>query len=658
MPAPSDRKDVHDELMATLKRRGYLQPSYEIYGGVAGFFDYGPLGAALKSNLENLWRRFFVLEEGMAEIQCPTISPEQVFRASGHLEKFADTVIDCPECGAGNRGDHLVRNEWARLLEAAAPVLRKEKFDGFLAKLETKVEQVRESADRDPSPENLRALLTGTHALWRGDREAGWVGTDTQGDVDVSVYPTSVRVTKGSKTLLDESVRCPACAKPLDVEKARIDAFNLMFKTQVGPGSGRAGYMRPETAQGMFMDFNWLYRYFRQQMPFGAVQIGKAYRNEISPRQSLLRLREFHQMEAEVFFDPEQKSWPTFARLAEKQLNLLHRDASEPERMRMQDAVEKGVIANGALGYFIALTAEFLETAGIPQDVLRFRQHGLTEKAHYSTDTWDAEFLSPRFGWVEIVGIADRTDYDLKAHERVSNQKLRAMRRYDAPREVEVSRYVGNPTKLGPLFKGKAGRIQETLREMEAPETAPESLVVDIGGEQVTLTGDMFRVEKRTERVEGEWYVPHVVEPSFGIDRIFYAVLETAWAEAGANKEWASLVLTPQVAPVKCGVFPLMSKDGLDTLALDLDRTLRLGGIATQYDDGGAIGRRYARQDEIGTPYCVTVDYQSKEDGTVTLRERDTGAQKRVPRDGLLATLVALTKGELSFEAVKGTPVS
>src|SRR5581483_4977426 len=335
-------------------------------------------------------------------------------------------------------------------------------------------------------------------------------------------------------------------------------------------------------------------------------------------------------------------------------LNLLARDESEPRRMRMQEAVDKGIIANGALGYFIALSAEFLEAAGVGRDpkTLRFRQHGREEKAHYSTDTWDAEFDSPRFGWVEIVGIADRTDYDLKAHERVSGQKLRAMRRYPEPREMEVNRYVPNPTKIGPTFKGKAGAISQALREMEAPEVAPPSLTLSVDGEAVTLTSEMYRVEKRLERVEGEWYVPHVVEPSYGIDRIFYAVLESSWEGPAGKKEWTSLRLAPQVAPVKVGVFPLMAKDGLDALASEIDRELRLAGLAAQYDDGGAIGRRYARQDEIGTPFCVTIDYQSKDDGTVTLRERDTGAQKRLARAKLVPALTALVRGDIAFEQV------
>ena len=642
--------DVHDELMGILKRRGYLQPSYEIYGGVAGFFDYGPLGAALKTNIEDLWRRFYVLGEGMAEIQCPTISPEQVFRASGHLEKFADTVIDCPACGAGSRGDHLVKNEWKRIADAAQAALAKQKArPEALAEFLPRIEAVRESADRDPGPANLAALLKGEHELTRGTQAA------EVGGFRVERTATTLTIARHGETkhVFEDSVRCPACQAPLDVGKARIAAFNLMFKTSVGPGTGRVGYMRPETAQGMFMDFTWLYRYFREQMPFGAVQLGKAYRNEISPRQSLLRLREFHQMEAEVFFDPEAKTWPTFERLRGTPLNLLARDETAVRRMPMSEAVDKGIIANGALGYFIALTSTFLEAAGIPAEIVRFRQHGREEKAHYSTDTWDAEFLSPRFGWVEIVGIADRTDYDLKAHERVSGQKLRAMRRYPEAREQEIMRYVPNPSTLGPRFKQKAAAISKALAEMEAPEVAPAELRLSIDGEDITLTSEFFRVEKRKERVEGEWYVPHVVEPSYGIDRIFYAVLESSWSQ----KEWVTLRLAPAVAPVKCGVFPLMSKDGLDAIAREIERALREAGLAAAYDDGGAIGRRYARQDEIGTPFCLTVDYDTKKDGSVTLRERDSGKQKRVPKDDAVRLVRDLVAGRLTFDRMPGTAV-
>jgi len=649
VPAETNGPDVHDKLMDVLKRRGYLQPSYEIYGGLAGFFDYGPLGAAYKRNVEDLWRAFFVLGEGMAEIQCPTISPEQVFRASGHLEKFADTVIECVQCGSGNRGDHLVMNEWKRMADNAADAIRKAQAGVLVDHLLAKVETVRESADRDPNPANLHDIIHGNAVMF----DKGVLFQGRENDVDVHATNLTIRVTKGGKTLTEQVMNCPSCSKPLDPANTHVHAFNLMFKTNVGPGQGRVAYLRPETAQGMFMDFMWLSRFFRGQMPFGAVQLGKAYRNEISPRQSLLRLREFHQMEAEVFFDPENKTWSRYPRLASKELNLLSRDESQPRPMKMDDAVKKGIIANGALGYFIALTAEFLETAGLPNDKLRFRQHGTKEKAHYSTDTWDAEFFSPRFGWVEIVGIADRTDYDLKAHERVSGQKLRAMRRFPEAREQEVHRFVPNPAKLGPLYKQKAGAISEQLKAMEAPAQAPDSVNVDVDGQTLSITKDCYRVEKRTERVEGEWFVPHVVEPSFGIDRIFYALLESSYSEA----EWVTLRLAPQVAPVKCGVFPLMAKDGLDDVALEIDHDLRVNGVASMYDDGGAIGRRYARQDEVGTPYCVTVDYDTKKDGTVTIRERDGGQQKRLPRERLLGTLQALVTGKLRFSDIDAPTV-
>jgi glycyl-tRNA synthetase len=432
-----------------------------------------------------------------------------------------------------------------------------------------------------------------------------------------------------------------------------------MFKTTVGPGSSRAGYLRPETAQGIFMDFNWISRYFRGRMPFGVVQIGKAYRNEISPRQALLRLREFHQMEAEVFFDPQNKTWPRYDRLRDKNLKLLTREAQllapteqNPIRMTMGDAVANGIIANEALGYFVALTAEFLETAGLPENVLRFRQHGLQEKAHYATDTWDAEFLSTRFDWVEIVGIADRTDFDLRAHERVSGQKLRQMRFFKEPQAVEVDRFIPVRAQLGPRFKDKAAAIGDAISKMDVPDSIPRDLEVEIDGRVFSVPKDCVRVERRMERKEGDWYVPHVIEPSFGVDRIIYALLECNAEFPGPEIEMVSMAsgqkmqvvgpepvkirLPQSVAPIKAGVFPLMNRDGLDMFAKEVDARLRAAGITTYYDDAGAIGRRYARMDEIGTPWCVTVDYDSLEKKDVTVRERDTTKQERVAIDRLV----------------------
>ncbi|MHB8605389.1 MAG: glycine--tRNA ligase [Thermoplasmatota archaeon] len=666
------RPDVHDKLMALLKRRGFLAPSYELYGGVAGFYDYGPLGATLKQNVQNLWRSFYVLGEGMSEIECPNISPEQVFRASGHLEKFADTVVECPECHAGHRGDHLVKEQWRRMLNATnafvASAANNEPHSfltRFHAQLSPKVDELIAAADRDASPENIRALLDGSHPIFHKmgeERELVRFHHDSE-QLKLTVVADwhGIRTnryngdrTKRLREYDPGPVSCPTCFKPFDIARTDISAFNLMFKTKVGPGSGRAGYLRPETAQGMFMDFDWLYRHHRERLPFGVVQLGRAYRNEISPRQAVLRLREFNQMEAEVFFDPEDKNWPRYATLKDRELNLLAAGESEPRRWRMSDAVEKKIIANGALGYFLALTDKFLAAAGLPHEIVRFRQHEPTEKAHYSTDTWDAEFLSPRFGWVEIVGIADRTDYDLKAHERVSGVELKAFRRYDAPREVETHKVIPDPAKLGPAFKGKAGAILDAMKKMHPSDVEHLDLLrVVIDGETFEVPRAMFRVERATERSDGESFTPHVVEPSYGVDRIVYAILEASYTE----KEWATLALPAEVSPVKVGVFPLFAKDGLDDAAREIDATLRAAGILTQYDDSGSIGKRYARQDEIGTPLCLTVDYDTNATHTVTLRGRDSGAQVRVHRDALVESIRRVLSHEAELADV-GEPVN
>jgi glycyl-tRNA synthetase len=433
---------------------------------------------------------------------------------------------------------------------------------------------------------------------------------------------------KDGKVQFQALLTCPNCGKPMEAERAKASAFNLMFRTNIGPGGGRAGYMRPETAQGMFMAFSWLYRQNRDQLPFGAVQLGKAYRNEISPRQGFLRLREFHQMEAEVFFDPRSKTWPGWASARSRVLPLLARDTSEVVRLSVGDAVDRKIIANEALGFFLALTHEFLTAAGLPDGILRFRQHLASEMAHYSSDTWDAEFFSPRFGWVEIVGIADRTDFDLKSHEGVSGVELRGFRRFDEPREEERLRVVPDPAKLGPKFKGRAGPVLEAMKALRPASESIERVEIAVDGERVELGCEYFRVERVRETITGESFVPHVVEPSFGVDRILYALFESAYEEG--RREWPVLHLAPSVAPAKVGVFPLMERDELDVRAQEIDADLRIRGVASYYDGTQSVGKRYARADEAGIPWCITVDYQTKEDGTVTVRDRETAEQIRV----------------------------
>ncbi|MDX1611248.1 MAG: glycine--tRNA ligase, partial [Candidatus Thermoplasmatota archaeon] len=450
----------------------------------------------------------------------------------------------------------------------------------------------------------------------------------------------------GGDVLLSGEIRCRGCNSTLH-EHAKIGPFNLMFATQIGPGGGQQGYIRPETAQGMFVTFDWLYRYHRERVPFGAVQIGRAYRNEISPRQGLIRLREFWQAEAEVFVDPDEKDHPRFHEVANLEVMLVP-DSQPTVEMALGDAVEKGVIANETVAYFVAKTYRILTEAGLDPDRIRFRQHESDEMAHYASDCWDAEFHSARYGWVECVGIADRGCYDLEAHEEHAGQQLKAFRRYDEAIEQEVTRILPDMAKLGPVFKGQAKAVADALEAMDPEEITPgEPITLTLDGDEVEVPADAYEVEETTERITGEWFTPHVIEPSYGIDRILFAVLEHSFDPTG---EWDTLRLPAWMAPIQVGVLPLVGKDGLPEQAEEIQRALRNRGLITYYDSGGSIGRRYARLDEAGTPLAVTIDHQTVEGEGVTVRERDSQEQVRVGLDGLPELLEDLIHGRRSFD--------
>lgn len=551
-----------------------------------------------------------MLGEGFAEVFTPTIGPEPVFRASGHLASFQDPLVECQQCGANLRADKLVEEH----LAAKGPKLPGKTRGDVEALLGKALE----------------------HANW---------GT--------------LQLQQFDQVLALLQVPCPECGQRA---WGPTHQFNLMFRAPVGPGArAKESYLRPETAQGMFTTFPWLHRFFREKLPFGAVQLGKAYRNEIAPRQALLRLREFHQMEAEVFFHPERKTHPGFEAVAAQELPLVPAHgrsredvkAGEVVPMPIGDAVRKGIVGSEALGYFLWLTHHYLAGIGLPSARLRFRQHAREEMAHYSSDTWDCEYLSPRFGWVELVGIADRGCYDLEAHAKVSGQRLAHFERYPEPREVEHDKVVPDRAKIGRAFKGAAAAITEALQAMDPEQVRGRPELEVQAREQVhTVPADMVRVERVKEKVAGEYVVPHVIEPSYGVDRILYALLEASYRPASAQRDWATVALPPAMAPLQCGVFPLMPKDNLDTTAQNLAEDLRRSGMLAFYDDTGTIGKRYARMDEVGTPFCVTIDYQTLQDGTVTLRERDSGAQKRVERRHLLETLQSLLSGAAHFRGL------
>ncbi|WML68519.1 MAG: hypothetical protein METHP_02154 [Methanoregula sp. SKADARSKE-2] len=568
-------KDVFESVMDLAKRRGFIWPTSECYGAVAGFIDYGPLGAMMKRRVENVWREFYVIQEGYYEIECPTIAQEAVFIASGHVAGFADKMCQCPHCKEFLRADHVA--------------------------------------------------------------EAGGIknaGTMKNEDLSLALAPC----------------KCLACEEVLG--KVEVFSFNLMFGTSIGPGSQRTGYLRPETAQGMFVDFGRLLRFYRDKLPFGAVQIGKSYRNEISPRQGMIRLREFTQAEAEIFVHPNSKNChPMFRRYADYTMPLLTSDkqlADEPTlTLSMQEAVERGIIANEYVAYYVAMTHALLVKIGIRPERLRFRQHLPDELAHYANDCWDAEILSDRFGWVETVGIADRTDYDLNAHAKASGTPMTVFIQYDEPEKVPRRRIIPNMGVLGKQYRNKAKAIFDALAESTP---TPEGADVVVDGEKIHIPKDLFEVRDEIVDVRGEEIVPHVIEPSYGIDRMCYAILEQAYDEDEADGETRVVMrLSPKVAPVQVAVFPLMSRDGLDTMAREIQETLQKQNILAEYDDSGAIGRRYRRQDEIGTPFAVTVDYDSLEMQTVTIRDRDSMKQVRVPVDRVPGTIRALVDGKVKF---------
>jgi len=432
-----------DKIVALSKRRGFVFPSSEIYGGVGSTYDFGHYGVLLKQNVKNQWWRAMLQErDDIVALDSAIIQHPRVWEASGHLAGFTDPLVDCRACQHRFREDHL---------------------------------------------------------------------GDSQCPLKPSMHP-------------GEFEKC-------DLTTPR--AFNLMFKTTIGPveEEGSTAYLRPETAQGIFINFKNVLQFARKKPPFGIAQIGKSFRNEITPGNFIFRTREFEQMEMEYFVPPgEAQQW--FEHWLKERFD-----------------------------WYIEL--------GIRPDHLRLRVHDADELSHYSSGTSDVEYLFP-IGWSELEGIANRGNFDLTQHAEFSGEKL----------------------------------------EYFDPQTQ-------------------------------ERYVPHVIEPAAGADRAALAFLVDAYDEDEVEGETRTVLkLHPLLSPVKVAVLPLVRKDGQPELAQAVYASLR-GLMQAELDEGGSIGRRYRRQDEIGTPWCVTIDHQSLEDGTVTVRDRDSLAQDRVAIDELAATLAA-----------------
>ncbi len=471
--------------------------------------------------------------------------------------------------------------------------------------------------------------------------------------------------------LLEDKGISPAEAEKMSLEeiKAEIERHNIicpdckgkfgeptryltMFETTIGPYSGAVGYGRPEAAQNIFVEFNRLYNVARERLPFGCINIGKALRNEISPRQGLIRLREFTIADLEFFFDPEEPSCDRIAEVENETLPILlcetrEKDCETVTTFTVREALEKGIIKNQWQAFFMAQAKRLLTDLGVPETKQRFLEKFTWEKAHYSTQSFDQEVLVDRWGWVEVSGHAYRSDYDLSCHMKASGVDMTVYKEFPNPVETEELTVKPLMAKLGPVYKGDAAKVAEALAKIPAEQVADAmakdgSIVVD--GYQVFK--EQVEISKQKTAIRGKRFVPHVVEPSFGCDRLFYIALEYAYS---VKDDRVVLSFPRNIAPIQVGIYPLMSKDSMDTKAKEIQKQLACEGFMTDYDETGSIGRRYARADEAGIQLGITVDYDTLEKGTVTIRDRDSWKQVLVTIADLPKLLHQYFEGKINF---------
>ncbi len=594
------------ETEGLLKRRFFIAPAFEIYGSVSGLYDYGPPGCSVKNNLISLWRQHFVVEEAMLELESSCLTPEVVLKASGHVDKFTDLLVKDVVTEDCYRADHLLKDRINEILDDTEKNLSEEERDELVA--------LRERLDELD---------------------------DKQMD----------------EMIVKHEVRAPQTGNAL----TPATHFNLMFKSSIGPSGLLPGYLRPETAQGIFVNFKRLLEYMGGRLPFACAQIGLSFRNEISPKAGLLRVREFQQAEIEHFVNPVDKSHPKFKDVKDVKLNLYGRAQQvkapfQAIEITIGEALEKGMVANETLGYFIARTFLFTQKIGMNPVHVRFRQHLEHEMAHYAQDCWDLE-VNCSYDWVECAGLADRAAFDLSNHSEKSGVELSYREVYAETKHIEVLVCTPNKGILGKTFRRDAQVIMKALAEMSEDEIKSLKESLESGGvvsvEGFDLTGEhiSFKMEKRA--VTGHNFYPSVIEPSFGIGRLLYCLWEHSFyvREESEDGKRVVLALKPAIAPVKCAVLPLSKNEVFNDKLQVLGTELGKAGLIYRVDDGGSsIGRRYARADEIGTPFGITVDFQTVEDGSVTVRERDSMKQIRCSTSEAVQVINDIVTGKRTWE--------
>jgi len=602
-----DRAKLED----LLKQRFFYDQAFSIYQGVAGLYDYGPMGCAMKANLLNAWRNFFVLEEQMLEVDTCMLTPEIVLKTSGHVERFADYMVKDTKTGECFRADHLIEAHLEKMLsDKKVPEATKSEIQSLLPKID------------GFSKEDMAATLH------KYDMKSPLTGNDL--------------------------------SDPME--------FNLMFSTSIGPSGNLKGYLRPETAQGIFVNFKRLYDFNQEKLPFAAAQIGSAFRNEISPRSGLIRVREFTMAEIEHFCDPTDKSHSKFDLVKDIELSLYsagnQMSGELPQKRTVGEAVKMGLIANETLGYFIARIYLFLTKIGVDANKLRFRQHMGNEMAHYACDCWDAE-CNTSYGWIECVGCADRSCYDLTQHSKASGVKLVASRRLAEPIEkdiTEIDTKRGKPL-IGKQFKKDHELVLNALSSMSADDAVAMgiklkesgSYVLKINEREFTITSDMVDVKQYKKTIHVEEFVPSVIEPSFGIGRIMYAIFEHKFRVREGDEQRTYLSLPPVIAPFKCSVLPLSTNTEFIPFVKQISEALTRHDVSHKVDTSSvAVGRRYARTDQIAIPFAITIDFDTvnKTPTTATLRERDSMKQIRVDIEQLPQLVSDLAQGRKEWHDV------
>jgi glycyl-tRNA synthetase len=565
-----------EEFKNTCDRKFFFGSAFDIYGGVSGLYDYGPVLCAIKNNFIQEWRRHFILEEDMCEIETTCITPEEVFIHSGHVAKFNDIMCRDEKTGECFRLDKYLENAVSDMIE---------KNDSLEEK------------------KILQQLFI----------DVGSMNIDQLKEI-VNLY--KIKSPNGN-TLSDPF------------------PFNLMFQNKIGPDGNKIGYLRPELAQGIFMNFKRLLdSYNKKQLPFAAASIGQAFRNEIAPRNGLLRVREFTLAEIEHFVDPNNKKHEKFDLVKDISIfawdrNLQSNNIS-PKLSSLKDLVNKKIIDNETLGYFIGRTQLFLQEIGIKY--VRFRQHRKDEMAHYAQDCWDAECLTS-YGWIECVGIADRSAYDLIQHSNGSKKDLSHTELLNEPIFQQKKKIIADKNMIKEQFGKDAGRIIYHLEKIIDPESIKYSdLEIKFEGQDIiyNIKQEMYDIVTEGEKITTQKYIPNVIEPSFGIGRILYSCLEQNYFVRNEEEKRSVFSIVPKLAYRQVAVISVIQDDKFKQNIEKICSDLNKNRISFYKDDSKvSIGKKYARMDEIGIPYCVTCD--SEGDGKVTIRERDSMKQVRVP---------------------------